>query len=245
MALPRFYVPGPWTADGPIDLPDDTGHHALRVLRLTAGTAIEVFDGAGMALAGVLVVRGRQAVMEPRGDVRHTPARSPRLTLVQGIASGDKMDWIVEKATELGVDRVVPLAARRSVLRLQGDRREKRWQHWQRVAQAACAQCGRDVLPEIQPPLTMSEWLARPAAPGLALTCHPEAEPSLLPLLRRESPEALTLWVGPEGGWDDEELALAQRHGIVPVRLGGHVLRTETAGLALAAACSAVLGWSD
>lgn len=245
MALPRFHVPGPWSPNGPLDLPEEAAHHALRVLRLAPGTAIEVFDGKGAALPGVLVASGKRAALEARGEVRRTPLREPRLTLVQGIASGDKMDWIVEKATELGVDVVVPLAARRSVLRLQGERREKRWRHWQRVAQAACGQCGRDMLPEILAPLTMGEWLARPAAPGLSVVCHPEAEASLLPLLRRAAPEALTLWVGPEGGWDEEELALAQRHGVLPVRWGGYVLRTETAGLALAAAGSAVLGWND
>ena len=246
MSLPRFFLPGPWPTHPTIGLPDDAAHHALRVLRLDAGTMIEIFDGAGCSAQGALQVHGKQASLTlqqpPRQDARPPLA----LTLVQGIASGDKMDWIVEKATELGIATIVPVAAHRSVLKLGGERRTKRWQHWQRVAQAACAQCGRNHLPTLAEPQTLEAWLASPGPSAAPMVlCDPAASGRLLPWLRQQRPAALTLLVGPEGGWSPDEQALVLAAGGQALSHGGHVLRTETAGLALASACAAVLSWTD
>lgn len=246
MSLPRFHLPAPWPATSPFPLPEELCHHALRVLRLRHGDSVGLFDGAGRHVTGHLQVSGKHAAVALIGAVTETPGRAPRLTLLQGVASGDKMDWIIEKATELGFDRVMPVQAQRSVLRLQGERRDKRWQHWQRVAVAACAQCGRNTLPQIDAPAELAAALsATRAASGPLLVCHPDAADSLLPWLRQQQPTAITLCVGPEGGWAPEEVQALQHAGGRIVRFGGHVLRTETAGLVLGAACGATLGWHD
>lgn len=244
MSLPRFHLAQPWTSEHLARLPEEVSHHALKVLRLRAGTSIEIFDGMGGSASGELLVSGKHAGIALASAPQQDPPRPPRLTLIQGIASGDKMDWIMEKATELGVDRIIPVAAQRSVLRLQGERRDKRWLHWQRVALAACAQCGRNRLPDIPAPCSLLEAMEQ-AGRGLILLCDPDAEDSLLPLLRSRQPTAITLLIGPEGGWAPEELQQAAQMGAQLVRYAGHILRTETAGLALAAASAAVLGWND
>lgn len=245
MAIPRFYVPLPLSVGALPRLPDEVAHHALRVLRLAPGTAIQLFNGQGGAYQAILQVQGKQAYAAIDAFDPSEVELAGRITLVQGIATGDKMDWIIEKAVELGATAIVPIAARRSVLRLSGPRLEKRIQHWQRIAQSACEQCGRNRLPELAAPLTLEQWLQQPGSPDtLRLLCHPEAETSLRTLLTRApAPANLALLVGPEGGWDDDELELAQRHHAVPVSFGPRVLRTETAGLALMAAATALLGW--
>lgn len=246
MSLPRFYLPPPWPDAQRLDLPDELGHHALRVLRLRPNDPVGLFDGAGGHVAGTLQISGKQASVQLAERVQHSPARASRLSLLQGMASTDKMDWIIEKATELGFDRVLPVQARRSVVRLQGERRDKRWQHWQRIAIAACAQSGRNTLPRIDAPTDLGT-----ALPALGidtaplLVCHPEAGASLLPWLREHQPAAITLCIGPEGGWAPEELAALQQAGGQALRFGSPVLRTETAGVVLGAACGAVLGWHD
>jgi 16S rRNA (uracil1498-N3)-methyltransferase len=144
---------------------------------------------------------------------------------------------------ELGAARVCPIAAQRSVLQLSGPRLEKRVAHWQRIAQSASEQCGRNRLMAVDAPRTLAEWLAQPAE-GLRLMCHPEASDDLAARLRSAPGlRALTLLVGPEGGWSDKELAQAREAGVEAVRFGPRVLRTETAGLALLSAAGALLGW--
>jgi 16S rRNA (uracil1498-N3)-methyltransferase len=154
------------------------------------------------------------------------------------------MDWIIEKATELGVARVVPVAAQRSVLQLSGERLVKRMQHWRRIAQAASEQCGRNRIMAIDDPCSLRAFIGGDAdAHGLALLCHPNADSNLADAL---SPTAtrITILVGPEGGWSPEELAIAERSGAQRIQFGTRVLRTETAGLALVSAISALQGWN-
>ncbi len=245
MTAPRFHHPAPLPEQALVELPEAAAHHALRVLRLRHGQPIELFDGAGHAVAGTLHVEGRRAFAR-LATVQATPARRGHITLYQGIPAGDRMDWVVEKATEIGIHRIVPILARRTVVKLQGERRERRWQHWQKVALAACAQSGRNDLPEVTPPLAWADALADARTDDAAqLVCHPEATHTLATCLRRQPPARLALWVGPEGGWDDQELADARAAGVQSVRHGNLVLRSETAGLVLAAASAAVLGWMD
>lgn len=244
MATPRFYVPQPLSAGALPLLPDDVAHHAIRVLRLEPGAPILLFNGEGGVYQAALQVQGKQAYAAISAFDPAEAELAGHLTLVQGIAAGDKMDWIIEKAVELGAAAVVPIAARRSVLRLSGSRLEKRVQHWRRIARAACEQCGRNRLPHIAEPMPLGLWLERPPADSsLRLLCHPEAEPTLAAALAGQPPASLQLLVGPEGGWADEELELADRHGARRVRFGPRVLRTETAGVALIAAATALLGW--
>lgn len=240
MSNARFYCPTPLRPDSRIELPEALAHHALRVLRLPAGTAVTLFDGRGGQYPAVLRADGRKAMAELGAHEDVECELGGAITLIQGIASGDRMDWVVEKAVELGVGDLRPVAADRSVLRLSGPRLEKRLAHWRAIVQAASEQCGRNRLMRVHEPAPLDEcltWLAGPA-----LLCHPDGESSFAQALRPVQ-DRLTLLVGPEGGWSPEELSLARRQGLSAVRFGSRVLRTETAGLAMAAAATALLGW--
>ena len=236
MPAPRFYCDVPLSAGARIALPDALAHHALRVLRLRAGETIVLFNGLGGEYPAVLEIDGKAGFAQ-LGDFDPREAElAGRITVAQGLPSGDKMDWVVEKAVELGAARVSPIAAQRSVLQLSGPRLEKRVAHWQRIAQSAAEQCGRNRLMAVDAPQTLADWLG--------LLCHPEAAEDLAGRLRAmPDARALTLLVGPEGGWSDKELEQARQAGVQAVRFGPRVLRTETAGLALLSAVSALLGW--
>ena len=246
MPLPRFHVDLPLQAGARLDLPAPIAHHALRVLRLRDGEEIVLFDGRGGQYPARLEADGRTAAAQ-LGPHDPREAELPgRIVLAQAIPSGDKMDWVVEKAVEVGVHAIQPLAAARSILKLSGERLEKRVQHWQRVAIAACEQCGRNRVPTVAAPLTPEQWLSRPAPDGTRrVFCDPDAEVRLTQWLGDlpAPPADLELLVGPEGGWSPEEYALATRHGVRAVRFGDRILRTETAGTALISALSAKLDW--
>ncbi len=241
MMNPRFFCSVPLAAGSNIDLPPEVAHHADRVLRLKAGDAITLFNGDGSEFPSVLLSLGKSARAElgPRLE----PAReSPlKLTLVQSLAAADKMDWVLQKAVELGVAGFKPVSSTRSVVKLVGDRAEKRVEHWRHIVAAACEQCGRNVLPSVADLQTLSRHLAAPAPAGtLRLFLSPTAPARLSDLPR---PAAVELLVGPEGGFTDAEEECARVVGYQPVRLGPRVLRTETAGLAALAALQ--LQWGD
>ncbi|MBV7484120.1 16S rRNA (uracil(1498)-N(3))-methyltransferase [Bordetella sp. BOR01] len=243
MPLPRFFCDTALSADARLPLPPPLAHHAVRVLRLRAGAAIVLFDGTGGEYPATLEIDGKNAWAQLGAFDPREAELAGCLTLVQGLPSGDKMDWVVEKAAELGAGRIAPIAAQRSVLQLSGARLEKRVTHWSRIAQAASEQCGRNRLMTVDTPIDLRTWLDQPAA-GLRLLCHPEAGPGLADALAAQPGlRQLSLLVGPEGGWSDAELALAAERGVQAVRYGPRVLRTETAGLALMAAATALLGW--
>ncbi len=234
----RFFCPIPLTAGDCVELPKAAAHHASRVLRLTPGAPVVLFDGAGNACSGAI------AGLKPTVTVQLVDALPPepqppcRVTLVQALASADKMDWVVQKAVELGVHAIVPIAAKRSVLKLDGPRAEKRLAHWRNIAVSACEQSGRSTVPEVAPVQPLNQWLAQ-ARGGWVLA--PAAAHAL-----RDQPAptgALTILVGPESGWEDAELAAMLTRDIQPLRLGPRVLRTETAGLAALAAIQAL--WGD
>jgi len=247
MPAPRFYCDIPLAPHARLTLPQAVAHHAVRVLRLRDGDAVVLFDGQGGEYPAILRLEGRDVWAETAAHDPREAELAGTITLVQGLPSGDKMDWIIEKAVELGASRVVPIAAQRSVLQLTGERQARRLTHWRRVATAASEQCGRNRILQVDAPLTLRQWLATAgAAPGLL--CHPGAAHDLRGALaaRATAPgpaRELRLLVGPEGGWTDDELAAAVAHGAQAIRLGSRVLRTETAGLALIAAASALLGW--
>ena len=238
--ISRFHFPDRLPAGGEVALPEALAHHALRVLRLRDGEVVVLFDGAGGEVEARLAVRGK-AVFAQLGEARALERESPlRIVLVQALASGDKMDWVVQKAVELGAHAVQPVQAERSVLRLAGERADKRVAHWQQVAVTACEQCGRNRVPEIRPLQALASWLGahRDAlnyvlAPGGAAGFADEPEPK----------DVVHLLVGPEGGWSEVEIAAFDAAGCRPVRLGPRVLRTETAGLAAVAALQA--RWGD
>lgn len=243
MSLPRFYCDTPLAAGQRLTLPQPLAHHAVRVLRLRDGEAIVLFNGQGGEYPARLEIDGKAAHAQLGEAVDPATELPGRLILAQGLPSGDKMDWIIEKAVELGAAGVIPIAAQRSVLQLSGPRLEKRLAHWQRIVQSASEQCGRNRLMAVQAPQTLRDWLATPAE-GVRIMAHPQADDHLSDWLKQQDrPEALTLMVGPEGGWSPEEMVHARAAGVQTVRLGPRVLRTETAGLALIASVSAWLGW--
>jgi 16S rRNA (uracil1498-N3)-methyltransferase len=223
-------------------LPPEAAHHALRVLRLRSGDELVVFDGLGGEYPGRVtetVPTLRLALADWHEVEREAPLA---LTLAQALPSGDKMDWVVQKAVELGVATIQPLQSKRSVVRLAGERAEKRRVHWQQVAVAACEQSGRNRLPTIAPVFDLPHYLAQPPGENeTRLMLLPHAGESLSALPRPAG--GVTLLIGPEGGFDVDEEATARAVGFRAVRLGLRVLRTETAGLAVLAAILAL--WGD
>ena len=238
--ISRFHFPGHLPDGGEVALPDDLAHHALRVLRLRDGEPLVLFDGEGGEVEARLAVRGK-AGFAVLGERRPFDRESPlRVVLVQALAAGDKMDWVVQKAVELGAAAIQPVQAERSVLRLAGERADKRRAHWQQVAVSACEQSGRNRIPEVAPIQPLLQWLA--AARGQAAWVLAPGGGDGLPA--GERPEGVVhVLVGPEGGWTEGELAACDAAGVRRMTLGPRVLRTETAGLAALAVLQA--RWGD
>ena len=212
----------------------------MRVLRMRLGEEVVVFDGRGSEFAGSLVNLDEGtgvALQQPLLAEREAPLQ---VTLVQGLAVADKMDWIVQKAVETGVARVQPVDAERSVLRLSGERATKRVLHWRQVAVSAAEQCGRRYLCEVSEIARLTSWLAQPFA-GERWVLVPQGGERLSRLPAPTGP--IALMVGPEGGWSEAELAAARQAGCRAVAIGPRVLRTETAGVAAVAAMMAL--WGD
>ena len=237
----RLYCPQPIVGKT-VMLAPEAAHHALRVLRLRRGDEVILFDGSGGEWPGVLIDAGGEVAVAL--DLWREVERESSLavTLAQALLVGEKMDWVLQKAVELGVAAMQPLSTKRSVVRLTEERAEKRARHWQHVAVSACEQCGRNRLPLLAPVAALPDYLAGVAQAGttrLLLSPHGGVRLSALP--RPGGP--LTLLVGPEGGFEDGEEEAARLAGFQPVTLGPRVLRTETAGLAALAAIMAL--WGD
>lgn len=241
--MPRFYCSSPLPLTGSFDLPADAAHHAARVLRLREGDAVEIFDGAGQARTGVLVeIAGKRVVVGELADSTLERESPLRVVLAQGLPSGDKLDWVIQKATELGVSEIQPLATARSVVKLSAERAAKRQEHWQQIAISACEQCGRNVLPIIHPPQDFTKWVAQPRpAEDHKLILLPEGASSLH--AQAQPTGAVVLLIGAEGGFTDAESDLALQYGYRPIRMGKRVMRTETAAIAGIAALQML--WGD
>lgn len=232
----RLHVGLPLAVGDLLTLPEQPARHASGVLRLRPGDRVWLFNGAGGEYAAELTLVSRAAVQARVLEARERNRESPlRLTLVQGISRGERMDLTIQKSVELGVAVIQPLFCERSVVRLQGERAERRRQHWQAVAASACEQCGRDRVPEIAPAVSFERWLQEASADGLRLTLSPHAG---VPLSALDAPadSAATLVVGPEGGLAGGEASALAAAGFLALRLGPRVLRTETAALTAVAA---------
>jgi 16S rRNA (uracil1498-N3)-methyltransferase len=239
--MPRFYCPEPLAAGATIALPAFVAHH-LHVLRAQAGAELTLFNGDGAEyLAHLLAVDKRSAQAVVKALVERDVESPFEITLAQALPEGTKMDWIIEKAVELGVAAIVPLAAQRSVVRLSGERYEKKLAHWQAVVVAASEQCGRNRLARIGALSEVTAWSAQQDMHRRILLT-PRASQSLADWARHQPPQALTVMIGPEGGFSAEEEAHALAHGALGLSMGPRVLRTETAGLAAIAALNALWG---
>lgn len=232
--MPRFYCSQMLAEGSVVDLPDTVAHH-LYVLRMQPGDALTLFDGRGGQYAAVLDDIGKRRASAKVTAHDPVDVELPyALTLAQGLPEGSKMDWIIEKAVELGVARIEPLAAQRSVVRLSGERAEKRHLHWEGVIVAASEQCGRNRLAELAPVADFGRWIGAPS-PAPRILLSPRATTSLAEWARTKGPQTLTLMVGPEGGFTREEEDAAIAAGALALSVGPRVLRTETAALAAVA----------
>lgn len=238
--MPRFHCPLPLPVGAFVDLPEAVAHH-LHVVRRQPGDALVLFNGEGGQVRARLVEIGkRRASAEVLAHEAVDVELPFAITLAQGLPEGSKMDWIVEKAVELGVAAIQPLAARRSVVRLSGERADKRLAHWQGVVVSASEQCGRNRLAAVAPVQEFERWIATPSSVQRILL-SPRAEASLAQWVKATPARDVCLLVGPEGGFSDEEEDAAIAGGALPLSMGPRVLRTETAGLAALAILAA--GW--
>ncbi|MGI9246832.1 MAG: 16S rRNA (uracil(1498)-N(3))-methyltransferase [Steroidobacteraceae bacterium] len=242
MRLTRVHVDSALQSDTDLELPEAAAYHVGKVLRLREGALIAAFDVSGHDFnCEMMSVKGDRVVV--RVGAR-TPgiAESPlRITLVQAVSRGERMDWTLQKATELGVQAIVPVLSARSVVRLDEKQSERKLRHWQAIVAVACEQCGRSVVPEVRAPLELSRYLASGAREGQRLVLSPTGPASLAGL--HSLGTRVELLIGPEGGLDDAELARAADAGYSPVRLGPRVLRTETAGIVALTVLQAL--WGD
>ena len=240
--IPRFHVPSPLAPGATVELPREAAHHALKVLRVGAGDTAILFDGRGGQWAATLHPAGKslRAVLNEYDETDLEPPLN--ITLVQCLPSADKMDFVVQKAVELGVSRIQPVAAKRSVIRLSGERMDKRVAHWRNIVSASCEQCGRNRVPEVAPILDLPQYLAMAAEHNeLRLICLPGTDARVRDL--KIPAQRVSLLVGPEGGFEESEIRMAQVAGFSALGLGPRVLRTETAGPAALAALMCL--WGD
>ncbi|MCB1768519.1 MAG: 16S rRNA (uracil(1498)-N(3))-methyltransferase [Candidatus Competibacteraceae bacterium] len=242
MRIPRLYLSVPLATGTTLRLDDNAFNHVIRVLRLKPGASLTLFNGEGGAFAATLLEVGRREAWAQVLEALPGEVESPlRIMLAQGVARGDKMDFTIQKAVELGVAVIQPLFAERGGVDLTGARLTRKVEHWRNVVIGACEQCGRNRLPALQEPRLLADWLAQPAETGLRLLLNPQAMQGLRGLEPPMGP--VTLLIGPEGGLSLAEINQAQAAGFTGVRLGPRILRTETAGVATLAALQAL--WGD
>jgi 16S rRNA (uracil1498-N3)-methyltransferase len=243
MSTSRLFSPIRLRANAQLSLDGERAHYVGRVLRLRTGDALTVFDGSGGEYSAVIDKVTKQQLQLSVGEHSSRNMESPlRIRLVQGISRGDRMDIVVQKATELGVHRISPVITDHSVVKLEPDRAAKRHAHWQKIAQSACEQCGRNVLPTIDTPQSLVNWFADNAGRARRQIILRADAADALPAI--DSPgNDVTILIGPEGGFSEAEYERAAAAGLQAARLGPRIMRTETA--ALAALSIAQANWGD
>lgn len=229
MRIPRIYHPEPLTPDSEISLCDDAANHVGRVLRMGPGQALELFDGSNLTFPATIVQADKKSVRVSVGESREESRESPlHLHLGQVMSRGEKMEFTIQKAVELGVNTITPLFSERCGVKLDAERLAKKVQQWQKIVIAACEQCGRNAVPEVRTPMMLEAWCAEPEE-GMKLNLHPRASQSIntlpLPVSR------VRLLIGPEGGLSAGEIAMTAQYGFTDILLGPRVLRTETTAL--------------
>jgi 16S rRNA (uracil1498-N3)-methyltransferase len=242
MRTPRLYVPEVAASGDIIAVTGQTAHHVTQVLRLRPGAAIRLFNGHGPEWDAVLLESKRSGIrLEVGPAVESINPSSLTITLAQGIARNDRMDFILQKAVELGVSSIQPLWMQRCQARVSGERLEKRMKHWQGVIVSACEQCGRSTLAQLCKPKDYSGWVSKQPPSALGLMLQPDSTQVLRDLPRPEG--VIVVLVGPEGGLTPEEQRLGALSGFTGIRLGQRILRTETAALSALASMHTL--WGD
>jgi len=230
------------SAGATITLPEDAARHLVQVLRMRLGDSFIAFNGQGGEYSASLSAISKREAQASIGTFNAADRESPlNITLAQCVSKGDRMDYTLQKAVELGVSAIVPLISSRTVVKLDAERWAKKIEHWQGVIISACEQSGRTRVPQLQAPQDLDDWLRSSANDSLKLVLAPGASKQL----RQLDPHsrAITLLIGPEGGLSEAECTLAAQHEFVPLALGPRILRTETAGVAALAAIQAQ--WGD
>ena len=232
MRLTRVYVDAPVTAGKRLVVAGSAANHIARVLRLRSGDALTVFDGSGGEFGARVEEFRKEAVVVSVEEHRSLDRESPLpLTLAQGVSRGERMDWIIQKATELGASRIVPVFTKRSVVRLDDKQAERKLQHWRAIAVSACEQCGRNRLPDLATPVDFFDVLPATFSPGeTRVLLSPTGDLRIDDL--KDVGNGITVLIGPVGGLEDVELETAIAAGFKAVRMGPRVLRTETAAIA-------------
>lgn len=242
MPISRLFSPLSLASGKTITLDEERARYVTRVLRLRSGDALRVFDGGGGEFDAEVRIAARRAVDLLVGKHHNHDLESPlSVHLVQGVSRGERMDIVMQKATELGVARITPVVTERSVVRLDAEKSKKRGAHWLRVAQGACEQCGRNTVPVIGAPQDFTSWLGTedlPVAGGIVLT--PDARNAVS--ASAVAGGRITLLIGPEGGLSDAEREQARSAGFLAASIGPRILRTETAALAAIAILQSIHG---
>ncbi|HSW13675.1 MAG TPA: 16S rRNA (uracil(1498)-N(3))-methyltransferase [Solimonas sp.] len=237
----RIHLPPPLQAGTELPLPEEAFRHLVQVLRLREGETFIAFCGDGAEYEATLTQVAKRSAMLKLGERREPDRESPlRLTLAQCVSKGERMEFTLQKAVELGVNRILPLLSARSVVKLDGERWEKKLEHWRGIVVSACEQSGRTHIPELAAVQPLERWLPACDESGLRLTLDPLAAHGIggLPAVT----DSATLLIGPEGGLSEVELRTATVAGFTGVRIGPRILRTETAGLAMLAALQSRYG---
>jgi 16S rRNA (uracil1498-N3)-methyltransferase len=233
--MPRFYVPQPRVEKGMLKIEGDEVRHIRKVLRLKRGDEIVVFNGSGKEYGGTIVEEGPSSVVITIQNIFSSKTESQlEITLAQSLLKGDKMDYLIQKATELGAKEIIPFFSSRSVPLLEKSRRLKRYHRWERIAVEASKQCGRGVVLKIEPLQDYSEILTTASPDSLRLILWEREGVRLKEALERSKEKTKIFFIiGPEGGLSEEEVDQAKRNGFTPVTLGRRILRSETASLCL------------
>lgn len=240
MRIPRIYTPQPLTLSASIELEESASHHLLKVLRMQPGRELIIFNNTGREYTATIVSATKKSACVAITRESTVNRESPLTTeLAIGLSRGERFDWVLQKATELGVTRIAPLMTERTEVKLNEDRLQKRQQQWQKIIIGACEQCQRNTLPDIMTPVTLPQYLAQCQAQTRFVLHHRAATP----LNERPPPTSITVLIGPEGGLNDNEIDLAEQHQFQPLQLGPRVLRTETAPIAALAIVQNI--WGD
>jgi 16S rRNA (uracil1498-N3)-methyltransferase len=241
MRIPRIYLEQALAENTNCLLSDDAAHHVSRVLRMKAGQSISLFNSRGGYFDAIITRIDKRNVEVATGDHHPDECESPlAITLVQGISRGERMDYTLQKAVELGVQHIIPVLCEYTNVKLDDEKKQKRHEHWRKIIINACEQCGRNRIPSLALTQELDGWLDIDTN-ELKLILHPGTSVQLCQLENKHSKVALL--AGPEGGFSDIEVAHAMKHGYQPITLGPRILRTETAALAAITACQVL--WGD